>query len=68
MTTREEALALAAEAGFNGVDYRVESFVRLIDLAKAKENEACEAIAERMANHAATGEEIAEAIRARMEP
>lgn len=68
-TTREEATVLAREAGiqtyFNSGF--VDSLIRLIDLAKAKENEACALDCENDGNDLA-GLYYAGKIRARMKP
>jgi len=77
MTTREEAIALVKEAGIISQGYDVvdeddercwKEIERLINLAKAKENEACAKIAAKMSYYKDDGEECAEAIRARMKP
>ena len=44
-TTREEAIEMSREAGFyydtGVIERHLERFIRLIELARAKENEAC---------------------------
>lgn len=86
MTTREEAIALAKEAGIISQGYDVvdeddecywPKFIHLIDLAKAKENEACAEECERMMMYPGGRQEApvcdsvwdaAKAIRARVKP
>ena len=84
-TTREEAIEMSREAGFyydtGVIERHLERFIRLIDLARAKENEACAKVCDRRVQRVSNGQGISyqsfdpasvmaqslsEAIRARM--